>query len=105
MSLAVFPEADVQLIEQAYTVATIAKYDWPDFWPTLMDDLIGLLKHGSEGQLEGAMDVVTELVREDLGQDQLPAIASNLLPALLDILRNTEVRCCCHTRSSSRVQS
>ena len=76
---------------KAYSVAIIAKYDWPDYWPNLMDDLVSMLRQGTPDQLEGAMDVVTEMVREDFGPDQLPTIASSLLPTLLDILRNEEV--------------
>jgi hypothetical protein len=72
-------------------VAVIARYDWPDYWPNLMDDLISMLRQGSTDQLEGAMEVVTEMVREEFGPDQLPTIASSLLPTLLDILRNESV--------------
>lgn len=56
-----------------------------------MEDLLQLLRQGSPDQLESALQAITELVKEDLGQDQLPAIASNLLPTLLDILRNEQV--------------
>lgn len=72
-------------------MAVIAKYDWPDHWPNLMDDLVSMLRQGNSDQLEGAMEVVTEIVREDFGPDQLPTIASSLLPTLLDILRNEQV--------------
>lgn len=59
-----------------------------------MDDLVTMLRLNDSLQLEGAMDVITELVREDLGPDQLPTIASGLLPTLLDLLRNPQV--CSH---------
>lgn len=56
-----------------------------------MDDLVSMMRQGNSSQLEGAMEVVTEMVREDFGPDQLPTIASSLLPTLLDILRNEQV--------------
>lgn len=62
-----------------------------------MDDLVGLLRQGSADQLEAALQVVTDLVKEDLSQDQLPAVASNLLPTLLDVLRNDQVSYFSHT--------
>lgn len=74
---------------QAYAIALIGKYDFPEQWPTLMTDLITLLR--SEGAMEGAMEVITDLVMESLDEAQLPYLLRELLPTLMAILKNENV--------------
>jgi hypothetical protein len=78
---------------QAYAVALIGKYDWPTQWPSLMVDLISLLRQGTDTQKEGALQVVVELMKETLDEDQLPAITTELLPVLLEMVNDERV---CH---------
>jgi hypothetical protein len=79
---------------QAYGVALIGKYDWPAHWPSLMDNLITLLRQGTGTQKEGALKVVVELMKETLDEDQLPAITTELLPVLLEMVNDEQVRGC-----------
>lgn len=71
-------------------MSTIAKYDWPEDWPTLLNDLVNLLA-GSADSVHGAMRVVAEFVKNDLSEDQLLPVVRDLAPALLKILGAPEV--------------
>lgn len=57
-----------------------------------MGDLINLLRQGTDVQKEGALQVVVELMKETLDEDQLPAITSELLPVLLEMVNDERVR-------------
>jgi hypothetical protein len=69
----------------------MAKSDWPDDWPSLLDDLIQLLSHGTPIHVHGAMQVILDLVREDLGEDQVLPVLSTLLPPLLTMMQDERV--------------
>jgi len=57
-----------------------------------MSDLITLLRQGTDTQKEGALQVVVELMKETLDEDQLPAITTELLPVLLEMVNDERVR-------------
>jgi hypothetical protein len=46
---------------------------------------------------DGALQVVVELMKETLDEDQLPAITTELLPVLLEVLHDENV---CNRRIS-----
>lgn len=71
----------------------MAKSDWPDEWPALLDDLITYLQRDSRAEVHGAMQVISDIVREDLSEDQLLPVTSSLLPPLLVVLQNEQVSC------------
>jgi len=56
-----------------------------------MSDLITLLRQGTDTQKEGALQVVVELMKETLDEDQLPAITTELLPVLLEMVNDERV--------------
>ena len=78
------------LIRQAFALSTIGKYDWPEDYPTLLDDLVRLLS-GSADSVHGAMRVISEFVKNELSEDQLLPVVRDLAPALLNILGNPQV--------------
>ncbi|KAH9253048.1 hypothetical protein BASA81_009053 [Batrachochytrium salamandrivorans] len=78
-------------IALAYVVSRIAHIDWPDAWPTLLDDLMIHLKSGQANRVHGAMRVLVEFVRDDISDQQFPAVASILLPELFYIFSNAEI--------------
>lgn len=57
-----------------------------------MNDLITLLRSDSRDALEGAMQVISDLVMESLDEAQLPYMTRELLPTLMVILKNENVR-------------
>lgn len=47
----------------AYTISTIAGFDWPDCWPELFDIIVSCLA-GNEDSVHGAMQVLVEFTYE-----------------------------------------
>ncbi|GAA6059323.1 hypothetical protein JCM10212_005903 [Sporobolomyces blumeae] len=70
----------------ANIVSSIAQPDWPDDWPTLMDQLLALVRSSSIDAVEGGMRVLSDFVSITLTEDQLLPIARDMLPTLLIIL-------------------
>ena len=70
----------------------MANCDWPDEYPDLLDSLIALLSTNSPASVHGAMQVFTEFIKSDLSEDQILPVLRQLLPVLLAILGDTEVR-------------
>jgi len=64
----------------------IAKADYPEEYPTLLSDLLSLLSSGSTSSIHGAMQVLSDFIRNELSEDQLLPILRQLLPLLLTVL-------------------
>ena len=77
---------------QAHTLSTIAECDWPDEYPELLNNLVQLLSSGSPNAIHGAMQMFTDFVKSELTEDQLLPTLRQLLPILLNILGDQEVR-------------
>jgi hypothetical protein len=77
---------------QAFVISKIAHSDWPDHYPTLLHDLILLLESRTPESIHGALQVFTEFSRDDLTEDQILPVLRQLLPILLSILGQAEVR-------------
>jgi hypothetical protein len=74
----------------AFATSTIARFDWPEDWPTLLSSLVQLMNAGGTDGVHGAMRVVLEFVKNDLSEDQLIPVITELVPALLAILGNPQ---------------
>lgn len=77
---------------QAFVLSTIAHSDWPDHCPTLLNDLLALINSSSPHSVHGALQVLAEFAREELTEDQLLPVLRELLPVLLTILGQADVR-------------
>ncbi|EGF83226.1 hypothetical protein BATDEDRAFT_84771 [Batrachochytrium dendrobatidis JAM81] len=84
----------------AYAVSKIAHIDWPEAWPNFFDDLMSHLKSGEPSQVHGAMRVLAEFVRDDITDQQFPAVAPILLPELYSIFSSPD-RFNSHIRAKS----
>lgn len=73
-------------------MSLIANSDWPDEYPNLLNDIIALLSTNSPDAVHGAMAVFTEFIKSDLSEDQILPVLRQLLPVLLNILGDQEVR-------------
>ncbi|KAJ3014294.1 Importin 9, partial [Thoreauomyces humboldtii] len=73
----------------AYVIARIAHFDWPEAWPNLFDAIMTMLRSGSPQNVHGAMRVLAEFVRDDLTDQHFPHIAPALLPELHRIFSDT----------------
>ncbi|EMD32596.1 hypothetical protein CERSUDRAFT_161550 [Gelatoporia subvermispora B] len=74
----------------AHTLSSIANSDWPEEYPDLLDQLMGLLASGSPDSVYGAMQVFTEFIKTDLTEDQILPVLRQLLPVLLNIVGATQ---------------
>lgn len=79
-------------VPQANVISEIASSDWPDEWPELLNSLLQLLSSGKPDSVHGAMRVMSDFVSSELSEDQLLPLASAILPQLLQILGNQNVR-------------
>ncbi|PVG01815.1 ARM repeat-containing protein [Serendipita vermifera] len=70
----------------AFVLSFIAKADYPEEYPTLLSDLLALLSSGSTSSIHGAMQVLSDFIRNELSEDQLLPILRQLLPLLLTVL-------------------
>lgn len=77
----------------AYSVATIASWDWPELWPELFDLLLAALNGNTIGNnsaatdmnaVHGALETLTELVPE-VTDIQMPQVAPAILPQMYKI--------------------
>ncbi|CAB4057993.1 IPO9 [Lepeophtheirus salmonis] len=69
----------------AYTISSIARWDWPDEWPELFNILMAALKDPSEFTVMGAVRVLKEFSR-DLTELQIPQAAPVILPEIFLVL-------------------
>lgn len=72
----------------AYALASIASCDYPEQYPSLLHDLAQLIQQGGRDGVHGAMRVLLDFVKADLTEAQLVPITQELLPLLLQILKN-----------------
>ncbi|WOO82150.1 Importin-9 [Vanrija pseudolonga] len=83
------PERKVR-VAAAFAASSIAKFDWPEDWSDLLSSLVSLLQTGNPNSVHGAMRVVIEFVKNDISEDQLVPVVTDLVPAILAILGNPQ---------------
>lgn len=69
----------------AAVVAKVAKSDFPEEWPNLLDQLLAYASHGSDGQIQGILIVLGELVEDALDEDEFYHYAGSVLEFLHSI--------------------
>ena len=52
---------NVRDVLQAYAISAIARWDWPDEWPDLFNQLVQAVASGNPCLVHGAMRVLTGL--------------------------------------------
>eukprot|EP00943_MAST-04B_sp_MAST-4B-sp1_P008303 g8303.t1 len=71
-------------------VAEIAKYDWPDDWPTLFEEINNYIHSGQENFVRGAIKCLS-MFSDFLDAKTLPFIGPVLFPTLTKILTERHV--------------
>ncbi|KAJ1912692.1 hypothetical protein H4219_005505 [Mycoemilia scoparia] len=72
----------------AYVISNMARYDWPDEWPTLFDQLLHLLRQENNiDQVQSAIRVFNEWIQRNMTEDHAPQLY-NLLGELKRIVAN-----------------
>ncbi|KAH9883617.1 armadillo-type protein [Xylariomycetidae sp. FL2044] len=72
----------------SYVVGKIANVDFPDQWPNLLPSLLNIIPTGSDGQLHGALKVLSDLVEESLSDDQFFSMAQDIVKVVYDVAVN-----------------
>jgi hypothetical protein len=71
-------------------VSKIASVDFPDQWPALLSTLLHLIPAADDGQLQGGLRVLSDLVYDGIDEDQFFQIARDLVKVLYDIAINED---------------
>lgn len=90
LAIAFDGSADNKIIGQTAAIITkIAKADFPEAWPTLLDSLLGQQAQSNDAQTEGILIVLNELVLGGLDEEQFYQYANVLLKYLHDVAVDT----------------
>ena len=69
----------------SYAVNKIASVDYPERWPDLLENLLGIIRSGTEQQVHGALRVLGDLVDEGLGEMQFFMAAREIVEVLYGV--------------------
>jgi hypothetical protein len=72
----------------SYVVSKIASSDFPEEWPDLLQKLMQIIPNGSEGQVHGALKVLSELVDDSFNDDTFFRVAQDLVKVIYDVAIN-----------------
>ncbi|KAL5118322.1 hypothetical protein ACEQ8H_003832 [Pleosporales sp. CAS-2024a] len=93
LALATTDQLDGKLKAAAgLVVSKIANADYPDQWPDLLDHLLQLIPVATDGQLHGALKVLSELVDDCFNETTFFAIAPRLVKVMFDVAANEQPR-------------
>ncbi|KAI9028536.1 armadillo-type protein [Hyaloraphidium curvatum] len=70
----------------AQVVSKIAHTDWPETWPSLLDNLVANLRSDDPNRVHGTMRVLVEFMKSDITDQQFPHVHPVLFPELYRIL-------------------
>jgi hypothetical protein len=73
------------------TIGLIARDDYPEQWPSLLETLMGLVCSADVNAVQGAIRALV-MFAEDIQEHQLPAVAEHLFPVLLRVIAARDVR-------------
>jgi len=90
LAIAFDSSADNKIVTQTAVIITkIAKADFPEAWPTLLESLLGREADSNDAQTEGILIVLSELVQGGLDEESFYQYAAVLLKCLHDIAVDT----------------
>ncbi|KAK6540409.1 hypothetical protein TWF694_009207 [Orbilia ellipsospora] len=69
----------------AFAVSRIASYDFPEEWPSLLQDLLQAIPTATDEQLHGLLKVLTDLVEDGFSEDQFFPVAHQLVEVLYHV--------------------
>ncbi|KAF8461363.1 armadillo-type protein [Kalaharituber pfeilii] len=68
----------------AYVMSKIASSDFPEEWPTLLPDLLGLINNGNNNEAHGALRVLSDIIEDSFSDEQFFAVAKQLVRVLYE---------------------
>ena len=69
----------------SYVVSKIASQDFPEQWPDLLQKLMHIIPTGTDGQLHGALKVLSELVDDSFSDTQFFQVAKDLVKVIYEV--------------------
>ncbi|KAF3915162.1 Importin-9 [Dactylellina cionopaga] len=69
----------------AFAVSRIASHDFPEEWPSLLQDLLSAIPTATDEQLHGLLKVLTDLVEDGFSEDQFFPVAHQLVEVLYHV--------------------
>ncbi|EPS40195.1 hypothetical protein H072_5978 [Dactylellina haptotyla CBS 200.50] len=69
----------------AFAVSRIASYDFPEDWPSLLQDILNAIPTATDEQLHGLLKVLTDLVEDGFSEDQFFPVAHQLVEVLYHV--------------------
>lgn len=91
LELATTDQLDRKLKSAAgLVVSKIAIADYPIEWPDLLDNLLQLIPNATDGQLHGALKVLSELVEDCFNETTFFGVAPRLIKILYDVAVNDQ---------------
>jgi hypothetical protein len=86
LALATTDQLDRKLKAAAgLVVSKIAIADYPIEWPDLLDNLLQLIPNATDGQLHGALKVLSELVEDCFNENTFFGVAPQMIKILYDV--------------------
>lgn len=93
LELATTDQLDRKLKSAAgLAVSKIAVADYPEQWPDLVDNLLQLIPNATDGQLHGALKVLSELVDDCFNEKTFFGIAPQLVKVIYGVAVNEQRR-------------
>ncbi|KAK8251995.1 armadillo-type protein [Phyllosticta capitalensis] len=74
----------------SYAVSKIASADYPEQWPELLPGLLHMIPNAQDGQLHGALKVLSELVEDSLHEQQFFSCARDMVKTMYDVAANDQ---------------
>jgi hypothetical protein len=106
LELATSQEADRKVtVAASYVVSKIANVDFPESWPTLLPNLLALISNGGDGQIRGAIKVLSDLVEDSLSEDQFFAVARDITSVAYSVAANEDRQASLRAKSVSIFRS
>ena len=91
LAIAFDNSVDSKIIAQTAAIITkIAKADYPEAWPNLLDELLGQQARSNDAQTDAILVIVNELVEGGLDEDQFFKESSRLVNLFHDVAVNTQ---------------
>ena len=82
----------MSLVARSYVVGKIANVDYPENWPDLLDNVLAVIRSGTDFQLHGALRVLSDLVDNSLSEAQFFTAAKGIVEVLYHVALNTNRR-------------
>jgi hypothetical protein len=76
----------------SYVVSKIGSADFPEEWPDLLPTVLRVIQSGNEGQINGALKLLVDLIEDSFNEEQFFGVAQELLNSIYNVAINDQIR-------------